>query len=174
MSTPGFGRREPPDFRHVSLYPLAALPEIPQTVPVVIGVDWHQDFQTPRDGGRLYQRGGTWWMREDVKMPVLGGHAVCLKPDRLTDLTGWWSFYDQGREGACVGFAWSRAMTLLNRGRYDARWPRQGGEAVGGGDGRAHRRGKGDVRREAVGPDEVGGPPRSSAGTGWPRSSPPW
>ncbi|HEX5901438.1 MAG TPA: hypothetical protein VFY32_18695, partial [Solirubrobacteraceae bacterium] len=31
-------------------------------------------------------------------------------------------FYDQGKEGACVGFGCSRMMSLLNRKRYDARW----------------------------------------------------
>lgn len=30
-------------------------------------------------------------------------------------------FYDQGVEGACVGFAWSWAMSILNRRRYAAR-----------------------------------------------------
>lgn len=30
--------------------------------------------------------------------------------------------YDQGVEGACVGFAWSWAMSILNRRFYDARW----------------------------------------------------
>jgi hypothetical protein len=30
--------------------------------------------------------------------------------------------YDQGSEGACVGFACSWMMSLLNRVRYDARW----------------------------------------------------
>lgn len=31
-------------------------------------------------------------------------------------------FYDQGREGACVGFSSSWMMSILNRRRYDARW----------------------------------------------------
>lgn len=30
--------------------------------------------------------------------------------------------YDQGREGACVGFSCSEAMTILNRRIYSARW----------------------------------------------------
>lgn len=34
----------------------------------------------------------------------------------------WREFYDQGREGACVGFSSSQMMTILNRRRYDARW----------------------------------------------------
>jgi hypothetical protein len=32
------------------------------------------------------------------------------------------TFYDQGTEGACVGFSCSWMMTLLNRRRYDAFW----------------------------------------------------
>ena len=58
---------------------------------------------------------------------------VCLEPgDQLNgnrevvrllqDSQSWWDFYDQGREGACVGFGCSRMMSLLNRKRYDARW----------------------------------------------------
>src|SRR6185436_20196829 len=38
------------------------------------------------------------------------------------DINSWYSFYDQGAEGACVGFGSSRMMSLLNRRRYDARW----------------------------------------------------
>src|SRR6185436_1026541 len=38
------------------------------------------------------------------------------------DINSWYSFYDQGQEGACVGFGSSRMMSLLNRRRYDARW----------------------------------------------------
>lgn len=31
-------------------------------------------------------------------------------------------YYDQGAEGACVGFGSSQMMTILNHHRYDARW----------------------------------------------------
>lgn len=34
----------------------------------------------------------------------------------------WRVFYDQGREGACVGFGESQVMSFYNRVRYDARW----------------------------------------------------
>lgn len=40
----------------------------------------------------------------------------------LSDALGWWPFYDQGEEGACVGFGCSRMMSILNRRRYDAPW----------------------------------------------------
>ena len=39
----------------------------------------------------------------------------------LPDLRKYWSFYDQGQEGACVGFGSSWAMTILNRIPYAAR-----------------------------------------------------
>ena len=39
----------------------------------------------------------------------------------------WRKFYDQGQEGACVGFGWSECMSILNSIKryprlYDARW----------------------------------------------------
>lgn len=34
----------------------------------------------------------------------------------------WRQRYDQGTEGACVGFACSMAMSILNRAFFDARW----------------------------------------------------
>jgi hypothetical protein len=34
----------------------------------------------------------------------------------------WWRFYNQGSEGACVGFSLSRALSLMNRSRYDGFW----------------------------------------------------
>ena len=34
----------------------------------------------------------------------------------------WREFYNQGQEGACVGFGSSEMMSILNHRRYDARW----------------------------------------------------
>lgn len=43
--------------------------------------------------------------------------------ERTLDLpTEYVSWYNQGVEGACVGFAESWCMSILNRQRYDARW----------------------------------------------------
>jgi hypothetical protein len=53
---------------------------------------------------------------------VRGGHCVCLKPGKLTDPIAWWVYYDQLREGKCVGEGSSRAMSLLNRVRYNPTW----------------------------------------------------
>ncbi len=118
------GRRVPTDFDHVTAWPLTATLTPTKPVPVAIGVNWYPAFDDPVQDAR-----GRWWVNE---IPPLqrprGGHCVCLEPgDPSTggseqDLTGWWDFYDQGREGACVGFGSSRMMSLLNRKRYDARW----------------------------------------------------
>lgn len=117
MSNP-LGRRVPQDFSHVDKYPLSALPanEQPKNVPVVIGVAWYTNFDAPVKDGNAY-----WVGRGDLGT-VRGGHCVCLKPKGMTDPTPWWKYYDQGREGACVGFGASRMMSMLNRKRYDARW----------------------------------------------------
>lgn len=104
--------------RHVEKYPLTAatLPTVP--TPVVLGINWYGGFDRPslQDDGRYWiaQGAPATWGRQR------GGHAICVMPPGVKDLTGWWDFYNQGNEGACVGFAASRMMTLLNRMRYDA------------------------------------------------------
>jgi hypothetical protein len=121
------GRRAPQDFDHVEKYPLTA-PTVPaMPVPVTIGVNWYrQSFDNPEKDNR-----GRWWIGRGKNLgPWSGeGHCLCLEPgDPSTpgaseqDINSWWSFYDQGAEGACVGFGSSRMMSLLNRKRYDARW----------------------------------------------------
>lgn len=114
------GRRTPTDWRHVECFPLRALPsaERPSAVPSAIGVNWYEDFDTPIRGDDGRWRVGT---SRDLGR-VRGGHCVCLAPVGIRDLRSWWRFYDQGEEGACVGFGCSRMMSILNRHRYDARW----------------------------------------------------
>ena len=117
------GRRPPTDDEHIRKYPLtvAALPQLP--VPVVLGINWYEAFDDPV---RLRDR--RWWIGVDDQGrarslgAIRGGHAVCLKPAGVVDSPMWWAFYDQGQEGACVGFAASRTMSLLNRKRYAASW----------------------------------------------------
>lgn len=118
------GRRTPQDWNHVDKWPLtaAALPAKP--VPVTIGVNWYSNFDEP-----YKDRRGRWWIGTGGDLGrVRGGHCVCLEPGdpsvgvKEQDRDTWWKFYDQGREGACVGFGSSRMMTLLNRERYNARW----------------------------------------------------
>jgi hypothetical protein len=117
------GRLPPTDLRHVDKYPIAArytIDEIPR-VPVVIGVNWYSAFDRPIE--RWAGETRSWWLPEPGSWGYIrGGHAVCLKPTGVTDVEGWWDFYNQGSEGACVGFAWSRCMSLLNRARYDGPW----------------------------------------------------
>jgi len=117
------GRFIPDDWGHVEKYPLAALAAEarPARVPVVIGVNWYAEFYDPeRDeatGEYFVARSGASSLTR-----IRGGHCVCLEPGGEPDPEAWWEFYDQGREGACVGFGWSRCMSILNQELYAARW----------------------------------------------------
>jgi hypothetical protein len=112
------GRRTPADWEHLEKWPLAALPaeEQPRGVPVVLGVNWYTAFDAP------VKIGSRWWVGRGSLGSIRGGHCICVPSPAQLDLYTWWDFYDQGHEGACVGFGSSRAMSLLNRRRYDARW----------------------------------------------------
>jgi hypothetical protein len=121
---PRLGRFIPDDWGHVESYPLTALSpdERPTQTPVVIGVNWYVEFDNPEtdesSGETFVARGGA-----DSLTQVRGGHCVCLEPGgEMTDRDEWRKFYNQGREGACVGFGWSRCMSLLNSQEYAARW----------------------------------------------------
>jgi hypothetical protein len=48
--------------------------------------------------------------------------ATVAAVERTLPLPPYRLAYDQGREGACVGFAASWLMSIFNRRRYDARW----------------------------------------------------
>lgn len=114
------GRRKSPDWKHVDKYPLMAehIAEITAPRPLAIGVNWYDAFDRPEQDST-----GHWWIARSGKLgSVRGGHCVALKPRRVTDWTAWWDFYDQGAEGACVGFGCSRVMTLMNRKAYEGRW----------------------------------------------------
>jgi hypothetical protein len=110
------GRKVPTSWEHVEKYPLkrsmlAALPP----VPVTVGVNWYSLFDNP------VKSNGQWWIKGKNLGSIRGGHCVCM-PHVDNEPYSWHSFYDQGQEGACVGFGSSRMMGLLNRERYDARW----------------------------------------------------
>lgn len=118
------GRMVPDDWRHVEQYPINGLAETarPTRTPVVIGVNWYSEMDDPerdaRSGEYFIARGGAGSLTR-----IRGGHCVCLEPGGEPDKASWQVFYDQGKEGACVGFGWSRCMTILNGGqRYSARW----------------------------------------------------
>jgi hypothetical protein len=121
---PRLSRYIPDDWRHVERYPITALSDDdrPSQVPVVIGVNWYREFDTPvkdeKTGEFFIARGGASSLTQ-----IRGGHCVCLEPGGEPDQDTFYTFYNQGKEGACVGFGWSRCMTLLNKGqRYAARW----------------------------------------------------
>lgn len=116
----GLGRVEPPDWNHVDKYPLLALPPRarPVLAPVVIGVNWYVEFDRPQKDSQGY-----WWVARDGKLTtVRGGHCVCLRPASVSDPASWWSWYNQGEEGICVGEGVSRGASLVNRVRYQPRW----------------------------------------------------
>jgi hypothetical protein len=112
-------RIPPKDWRHYERYPLTAATAPAYPMPVVLGINWYAAFDNPeRDSQRR------WWIGRGDLGRVRGGHAICVEPHsfRTRDADTWHVFYDQGQEGACVGFAESRMMSLLNRHRYDAKW----------------------------------------------------
>jgi len=112
------GRRPPSDWQHVDRFPLTASTAPKKPTPVVIGVNWYVEFDKPEQDAQ-----GHYWIARDAKLStVRGGHCVCLKPRGTTDPDGWWDFYNQGQEGACVGFGSSRMMSQLNRKTYDGFW----------------------------------------------------
>jgi hypothetical protein len=114
------GRRPPTDYEHVSKYGLTLQTVPDKPTPVVLGINWYQNFDSPqyhRVNGRT-----EWWigLKKDWGS-IRGGHAIVVKPGAVTDTAGWWDFYFQHNNG-CVGFASSRMMSMLNRKRYDANW----------------------------------------------------
>lgn len=116
-------RLVPDDWRHVERWPLTAATFPPKPVPVTLGISWYSAFDDPVQDSR-----GRWWIGRGDLGSIRGGHCVCLEPGdpvdghTIQDSTPWWSFYDQGQQGSCVGFGSSRMMSLLNRRRYFARW----------------------------------------------------
>lgn len=116
-------RLPPTDWVHVERWPLSAAP-VTKPTPVVLGINWYSAFDEPELGDD--QR---WWIREGNLGYVRGGHCLTVK-SRQPDQLGWYEFYDQGEEGACVGFGISRMQTLVNRVRYDGFWLYQQAQKV--------------------------------------------
>lgn len=120
---PRLGRFIPDDWQHVERYPLSALAESdrPTNAPVVIGVNWYTAFDAPEKD----EKSGEYFIAKagaSTLTKIRGGHCVCLEPGGTPDTDAWYAFYNQGHEGACVGFGWSRCMTLFNGSEYEARW----------------------------------------------------
>jgi hypothetical protein len=120
------GRKKPPSYRHVDLFPLTASTEPTKPVPVVLGIDWYTAFDRP------VLRNGLWWLPDVSKGESFGtyrgGHAIAAKPDSMSDLATWRDYYHQGSPqhpgtiGGCVGQSGSRMKTWLERAKFDPRW----------------------------------------------------
>lgn len=121
-SSPGsgnsLGARLPLEKPYAKKYPLTRATTPSTETPVVLGIPWYDAFDSPK----LDLLSGRYWIGRGKLGYIRGGHAVCLKPYNLTDEWRWWKFYNQGNEGACVGFSLSRAMSLMNRVVYDGFW----------------------------------------------------
>src|SRR5947209_8233359 len=114
MTNP-LGRKTPPDWVHVEKYPYSLVR--PTFVPVVFGFNWYEGFDNPLKGadGRF---------RISISGNVRGEHCIASEPigPGEQDAWPWHVFYNQGFEGACVGFGLSRALTLMTGRTYDAFW----------------------------------------------------
>ena len=91
--------------------------------PGAIGINWYPAFDPPR---LKRDSQGHYWVDEirPGEQPR-GGHCVAVKERRARRQPYGldpWSFYDQGEEGACVGFGCSQMMSQLNGRLYLARW----------------------------------------------------
>jgi len=114
------GLRVSPDTRHKELFPLTAATMPVGGMSAPVGTLWYTNFDDP-----VWDTRGRFWIvgKDSNNLgTVRGGHCYCFKQDGVTDNMTWYRFYDQGSEGACVGFGVSRAITMNNRKRYDAPW----------------------------------------------------
>lgn len=112
------GRKEPTDWEHLEKYALttAMAKDLSKPTPVVVGINWYTNFDTP-----VKDKNGKWWVGKGDLGNIRGGHCVVMPQDN-SDIAAWYKYYNQGAEGACVGFGSSRMMSLLNRKKYNAHW----------------------------------------------------
>lgn len=116
------GLIKPPDRRHLELFPLSAVPT-PVGVPVPLGVNWMTSFDSPKKA-----KDNSYHLPDVAKGESLGsirgGHCFVTVPlgQVKHDTLARWRFYDQGVEGACVGFGLSRMQTIDNSKLYDGFW----------------------------------------------------
>jgi hypothetical protein len=115
------GRFEPTDFRHFLRYAISEETYPRYSVPIPIGINWYGAFD--QVGVTLDSQGRAWFPKaNELWGRVRGGHEICLKPPRRSDRLEWWRLFNQGTEGACVGFAFTRAKTLLERKVFNPWW----------------------------------------------------
>jgi hypothetical protein len=110
----------PKDKPHIDAMPLAATPGgAPTGVPVVVGFNWFTSFDTPK------AIDGSFHLPDVAKGEPLGsirgGHCFCFEPNGsvVLDRRPAQVFYNQGQEGACVGFGNSRAITIHKAAKPD-------------------------------------------------------
>jgi len=111
------GRRKPTTDEHIRKHPLLLSNAPSKPVPVATGTNWYTNFDTP-----VQDKDGKWWVGRGNLGTIRGGHCVCMPHRIKLDLKAWYAYYNQLKEGACVGMGCSRMMSLLNRKRYDAFW----------------------------------------------------
>ncbi len=110
---------------HVDAKPLRALgAAMPTDVPVVVGFSWYTSFDQPRE-----TEDGSYHLpdvsRGEDLGTIRGGHCFCFEPMGAVKVNTEREqvFYNQGEEGACVGFGNSRAQTMKQGGMlFDAFW----------------------------------------------------
>jgi hypothetical protein len=114
------GRIPASDDKHIQRYGITTATIPAKPTPVALGIDWHENFDEPvwYPGERIWRIGAPGRSLGALR----GGHAVCALPIHHEDLWSWWVKMNQGQEGACVGFAATRMMMILNRMSYDPRW----------------------------------------------------
>jgi hypothetical protein len=79
------------------------------------------DFRTPWPLGRMVPK--DWKHVERYPLLMEAGPLVApITVNRTIPIPAYRQFYDQGAEGACVGFSSSWCMSILNRRKYNARW----------------------------------------------------
>ena len=115
----------PADKPHVAEKPLAAAPAgFPTDVPVVVGFNWYDSFDNPAEIDGSFHLPDV-AKGEDLGT-VRGGHCFCFEPMGAVRLNREAArvFYNQGEEGACVGFGNSRALTIRRQEQvfFDAFW----------------------------------------------------
>ena len=112
------GHRRSKTDEHIRKHPLTAYTVPAEPTSVFGGMNWYSNFDNP-----VYDHiTRKFWVGRGNLGFIRGGHAIAFKPPSLIDPVSWWKYYDQGQEGACVGFSISHGSSLHNRVRYQARW----------------------------------------------------
>ncbi|HEY5332021.1 MAG TPA: hypothetical protein VIJ21_00625 [Solirubrobacterales bacterium] len=115
----GLGRLKPPDWDHVSKYPLSAIgvESLTKPAPVQLGIAWMSNFDNP-----VKDSAGVYWIGKGNLGTERGGHAICAQPPSLIDRPEWISFYNQGQTPECVGFSCSRGQSLEKGVEFNPVW----------------------------------------------------